>query len=82
MQYQKLYIKQGKGRAARAKCLRKYLRTKKVNEGGRSRKFGKANKKAFLAKKAQIQKAIDNANIWTAGCNANSKSTSFLSCQG
>ena len=52
---------QGKGRAARQNAVAKYFRTKKVNEGGRSRKYGRAQYQSLLQKEAQIQRAIDNA---------------------
>ena len=52
---------QGKGRAARQNAVAKYFRTKKVNEGGRSRKYGRAQYQGLLQKEAQIQRAIDNA---------------------
>ena len=40
-----------------------YLRSKKVNEGGRARKFGKAQKKAFLAKKANVESAVSYTHL-------------------
>ena len=52
---------QGKGRAARQNAVAKYFSTKKVNEGGRARKYGKAQYQSLLQKEAQIQRAIDNA---------------------
>ena len=52
---------QGKGRAARQNAVAKYFRTKKVNEGGRSRKYGRAQYQGLLQKEAQIQRAVDNA---------------------
>ena len=52
---------QGKGRALRQNAVAKYFRTKKVNEGGRSRKYGRAQYQSLLQKEAQIQRAIDNA---------------------
>ena len=52
---------QGKGRAMRQNAVAKYFRTKKVNEGGRSRKYGRAQYQGLLQKEAQIQRAVDNA---------------------
>ena len=52
---------QGKGRAMRQNAVAKYFRTKKVNEGGRSRKYGRAQYQSLLQKEAQIQRAVDNA---------------------
>ena len=52
---------QGKGRATRQNAVAKYFSTKKVNEGGRARKYGKAQYQSLLQKEAQIQRAIDNA---------------------
>ena len=52
---------QGKGRAARQNAVAKYFRTKKVNEGGRSRKFGRAQYQSLLQKEAQIERMVNNA---------------------
>ena len=52
---------QGKGRAARQNAVAKYFRSKKVNEGGRSRKFGRAQFQSLLQKAAPIQRMTDNA---------------------
>ena len=52
---------QGRGRRIKQDAVAKYFRTKKVNEGGRSRKYGKAQYQSLLQKEAQIQRAIDNA---------------------
>ena len=56
--YQNALYQAGQGRAAGQKAYVNYLRTKKVNEGGRARKFGKAGKKAFLAKKANVESVL------------------------
>ena len=45
--YQNALYQAGQGRLSGQKAYTNYLRTKKVNEGGRSRKYGKANKKAL-----------------------------------
>ena len=42
---------QGKGRAARQNAVAKYFSTKKVNEGGRARKYGKPNTNHYFKKK-------------------------------
>ena len=52
---------QGKGRAARQNAVAKYFRTKKVNEGGRSRKFGRAQYQSLLQKEAQIERMVNDA---------------------
>ena len=57
--YQNALYQAGQGRAAGQKAYVNYLRTKKVNEGGRARKFGKAGKKAFLAKKANVESVLN-----------------------
>ena len=57
--YQNALYQAGQGRAAGQKAYVNYLRTKKVNEGGRARKFGKASKKAFLAKKANVESVLN-----------------------
>ena len=57
--YQNALYQAGAGRLAGKKAYTNYLRTKKVNEGGRSRKYGKANKKAMLAKKANVEGVLN-----------------------
>ena len=52
---------QGKGRAARQNAVAKYFRTQKVNEGGRSRKYGRAQYLSLLQKEAQIERMVNNA---------------------
>ena len=57
--YQNALYQAGQGRLAGQKAYTNYLRTKKVNEGGRSRKYGKAQKKALLAKKANVEGVLN-----------------------
>jgi len=57
--YQNALYQAGQGRLSGQKAYINYLRTKKVNEGGRSRKYGKANKKALLAKKANVEGVLN-----------------------
>ena len=52
---------QGRGRAAKQNAVAKYFRTKKVDEGGRSRKFGRAQYQSLLQKEAQIERLVNNA---------------------
>ena len=52
---------QGKGRRIKQDAVAKYFRTKKVNEGGRSRKYGKAQYQALLQQEAKIDNAINRA---------------------
>ena len=52
---------QGKGRAARQNAVAKYFRTQKVNEGGRARKYGRAQYLSLLQKEAQIERMVNNA---------------------
>tara|TARA_R100000152_G_C6768779_1_gene194369 strand:+ start:25 stop:606 length:582 start_codon:yes stop_codon:yes gene_type:complete len=52
---------QGRGRIAKQNALAKYFRTQKVNEGGRSRKYGRAQYQALLNKEAQIDRLVGNA---------------------
>ena len=52
---------QGRGRFAKQAAVAKYLRSKQVNEGGRSRTFGKGAYQALLAKEARLESAITNA---------------------
>ncbi len=52
---------QGKGRKQVEAAARKYFRSKgTVNEGGRSRKFGKANLQGLLAAQSEVEGVIDN----------------------
>ena len=57
--YQNALYQAGAGRLAGQKAYTNYLRTKKVNEGGRARKYGKAQKKALLAKKANVEGVLN-----------------------
>ena len=57
--YQNALYQAGAGRLAGQKAYTNYLRTKKVNEGGRARKYGKAQKKAMLAKKANVEGVLN-----------------------
>ena len=57
--YQNALYQAGKGRAANQNAYVQYLRSKKVNEGGRARKFGKAQKKALLAKRANVESVLN-----------------------
>ena len=52
---------QGKGRLQLENAARKYFRSKgTVNEGGRSRKFGRANYQGLLAAQSEVESVIDN----------------------
>ena len=52
---------QGKGRKQVEAAARKYFRSKgTVNEGGRSRRFGKANLQGLLAAQSEVESVIDN----------------------
>ena len=52
---------QGKGRKQLENAARKYFRSKgTVNEGGRSRRFGKANLQGLLAAQSEVESVIDN----------------------
>ena len=52
---------QGKGRQAKQAAVAKYLRTKQVNEGGRSTKFGRGKYLALLQSEAKLESAITDA---------------------
>ena len=52
---------QSKGRLAKQNAVAKYLRSKQVNEGGRSRRFGVGQYQALLRQEAQIESAVTNA---------------------
>ena len=52
---------QGKGRKQVENAARRYFRQKgTVNEGGRSRRFGKANLQGLLAAQSEVESVIDN----------------------
>ena len=52
---------QGKGRKQLENATRKYFRSKgTVNEGGRSRTFGRANYQGLLAAQSEVESVIDN----------------------
>ena len=50
----------GKGRSSLETAARNYFGTLSVDEGGRSRRFGKNNYLKFLQKKGEIEGVIDN----------------------
>ena len=50
---------QGKGRQATQRAAAKYFASAKVNEGGRSRSFGKNDYKALLAARAEVDSVVD-----------------------
>ena len=52
---------QGKGRQQLQNAARRYFRSKgTVNEGGRSRTFGRANYQGLLAAQSEVESVIDN----------------------
>ena len=52
---------QGKGRKQLENAARRYFRSKgTVNEGGRSRTFGRANFQGLLAAQSEVESVIDN----------------------
>ena len=80
--YQNALYQAGQGRAAGQKAYVNYLRTKKVNEGGRARKFGKAGKKAFLAKKANVESVLNRIYGQQAALKQQQALRSFRSFRG
>ena len=80
--YQNALYQAGQGRAAGQKAYVNYLRTKKVNEGGRARKFGKASKKAFLAKKANVESVLNRIYGQQGALKQQQALRSFRSFQG
>jgi len=80
--YQNALYQAGKGRAANQNAYVKYLRSKKVNEGGRARKFGKAGKKAFLAKKANVESVLNRIYGQQGALRQQQAMRSFRSFQG
>tara|TARA_B100000900_G_C20208256_1_gene564738 strand:- start:33 stop:614 length:582 start_codon:yes stop_codon:yes gene_type:complete len=57
--YAKAIISQGKGRKSLENAYRKYFATQKVNEGGRSRKFGMSGYQSVLAAESEVQGVLD-----------------------
>ena len=51
---------QGRGRTAKQNAVAKYFKTKKVNEGGRSRRYGVSQYQDLLRREAQIDNTIRN----------------------
>jgi len=80
--YQNALYQAGKGRAANQNAYVQYLRSKKVNEGGRARRFGKAQKKAFLAKKANVESVLNRIYGQQAALKQQQAMRSFRSFQG
>ena len=80
--YQNALYQAGQGRLAGQKAYTNYLRTKKVNEGGRSRKYGKANKKAMLAKKANVEGVLNRIYGQQGALKQQQAMRSFRSFQG
>ena len=80
--YQNALYQAGQGRAAGQKAYVNYLRTKKVNEGGRARKFGKASKKAFHAKKANVESVLNRIYGQQAALKQQQALRSFRSFRG
>ena len=50
---------QGKGRIATQRAAAKYFAKQKIDEGGRSRSFGKNDYKALLAARAEVDGVVD-----------------------
>tara|TARA_B100000614_G_scaffold242548_1_gene244609 strand:+ start:21 stop:725 length:705 start_codon:yes stop_codon:yes gene_type:complete len=59
--YAKAIAAQGKGRKQLENASRRYFRSKgTVNEGGRSRTFGRANYQGLLAAQSEVESVLDN----------------------
>tara|TARA_R100001224_G_scaffold9207_1_gene4808 strand:+ start:42 stop:803 length:762 start_codon:yes stop_codon:yes gene_type:complete len=80
--YQNALYQAGAGRLAGQKAYTNYLRTKKVNEGGRARKYGKAQKKALLAKKANVEGVLNRIYGQQGALKQQQAMRSFRSFQG
>jgi hypothetical protein len=59
--YVKALNLQGKGRQQVQNAATRYFSKAKVNEGGRSRRFGKNDLKAFLAARAEVDSIVDTS---------------------
>ena len=60
--YVKAIFAQGKGRLRNQQLVSKYFQSKKIDQGGRSRTFGKKQYQNLVRKQAEIQ-GIDRANF-------------------
>ena len=60
--YVKAIFAQGKGRLRNQQLVAKYFQSKKIDQGGRSRTFGRKQYQNLLRKQAEIQ-GIDRANF-------------------
>ena len=80
--YQNALYQAGAGRLAGQKSYTNYLRTKKVNEGGRARKYGKAQKKALLAKKANVEGVLNRITGQQGALKQQQALRSFRSYRG
>ncbi len=60
--YVKAVFAQGKGRLRNQQLVAKYFQSKKIDQGGRSRSFGRKQYQNLLRKQAEIQ-GIDRANF-------------------
>ena len=80
--YQNALYQAGAGRLAGQKAYTNYLRTKKVDEGGRARKYGKAQKKALLAKKANVEGVLNRIYGQQGALRQQQAMRSFRSFQG
>ena len=58
--YVRAIYAQGKGRLRNQKLVANYFAKKKVNQGGRSRKFGRAEYQQLLRKQGEIQGVVGN----------------------
>ena len=58
--YVQAIIGQGKGRLAVQQVATAYFAKKQVDEGGRSRTFGRARYQQLLAKRAEVDSVVDN----------------------
>ena len=58
--YVKALYTQGRGRRAKQTAASRYFAKKKVNEGGRSRRFGRAQYVDLLQKQSQVDSIVGN----------------------
>jgi len=73
---------QGKGRLATEQAAAKYFSKRKVDEGGRSRSFGRSDYKALLAARSEVEGVVDNALRANMAYFQEGARRKFLSAQG
>tara|TARA_A100001391_G_C5003068_1_gene261257 strand:- start:379 stop:975 length:597 start_codon:yes stop_codon:yes gene_type:complete len=80
--YVKALNVQGKGRQNVQRAAAKYFTSAKVDEGGRSRSFGKNDYKAFLAARSEVDSIVDTTLRRNMAYFQEGSRRKFLAAQG